>query len=465
MKKTLIAATASCGLFIAGIYSLLSLKDSAPCARMVVDNEPYCDDSTYLETGSTEIINPVENAIVDDEPLVRTVKPYGPEENFFLFSDGQTLHSLLRPQGISDQEIAQISLTLAPYLKAKDLAQGDQIRLDLETIDSGTKSVVNLAIRKLDQNRIPNVYRLTKNKPNSSSMFAISIKAPPVSEKIEVVRITVGSTLYQSFNQLPFGTDLMQRLMGVFAWQMKMPKEVLPGDEIEILVVKKYIYDDLVGFGQIESAVYRQKTRTLTAIYFRSSDKKVRGYFDENGKSLEREFAVSPVKETTATSNQKLRFHPVRKIRLRHNGIDFRGAVGTPFYSIADGEVIEKRYDRNVGNMIRVLHKYGVHSEYFHADSLAENINVGQRVKRGQFLGTIGRTGRLCTGPHLHMGLYTAQGEKKTFIDLLSLRNKLKPAPDVAGGYLTEFRTHKVAMLAQLSDHLAREIASIGDGH
>jgi murein DD-endopeptidase MepM/ murein hydrolase activator NlpD len=244
----------------------------------------------------------------------------------------------------------------------------------------------------------------------------------------------------------------MQRMMNVFAWQMRMPQDVLPGDQIDMLAVKRYIYDEFIGFGPIKSAIYRQKTRTLTGIFFQSKDNKIQGFFDENGKSIEKEFAISPVKETFATSNQKLRLHPVRKIRMRHNGVDYRGAVGTKFYSIADGEIIEKRFDINVGNMIRVLHKYGVHSEYFHADSLADNVHVGQRVKRGQFLGTIGRTGRLCTGPHLHMGLYTMHGDKKKFIELVSLRKMLKSAPDLIGTYAAEFIQHKQTMLARLKD-------------
>jgi murein DD-endopeptidase MepM/ murein hydrolase activator NlpD len=271
-----------------------------------------------------------------------------------------------------------------------------------------------------------------------------------VREESERISLTVNGTLYSTFNQIPFGTELMQRLMNVFSWHMRLPKEVLLGDRIDILAVKRYVYDEFIGYGKIETAIYRQKTRTLSAIFFQSKDKKYRGFFDEKGKSLEKEFAISPVYETFATSDQKWRLHPVRKIPMRHNGIDYRGTIGTEFFSIADGEVIEKRFDVNVGNMIRVLHKYGVHSEYFHADSLAENVTVGSRVKRGQLLGTIGRTGRLCTGPHLHMGLYTMHGEKKKFIELTSLRNTLKSAPDIGGTHAVEFMQHQKAMIGRL---------------
>lgn len=449
MKKLLVAAAVSCSFFIVGAYLLTTIKNSPkPAPELAVNAEPTVHDGIYEEAENCdEPLDP--NADTNDiqlELLVST-KPFGPEEAFLAIEDGQTLHSILRPLGVSEQEIAMLSSSLRPHLRVTDLAAKDHYRFVVGERDGITR-IHHLSIRKIDPNRIPIVYRASRE--NSQQVFRVAVIAPPVTETIERVDLTVGATLYQTFTQIPFGTDVMQRLMGIFSWQLRMPQDVLPGDEIQLLVVKRYIYDDFIGFGKIQTAIYRQKTRTLAGIFFTSKDKKIHGFFDENGKSLEKEFAVSPVYETTATSNQKWRMHPVRKIRMRHNGVDYRGAIGTEFFSIADGEVIEKRFDVNVGNMIRVLHKYGVHSEYFHADSLADNISVGSRVRRGQLLGTIGRTGRLCTGPHLHMGLYTMNGNKKKFIELSSLRSKLKPAPDVTSAYLAEFALHQKTLLAKL---------------
>jgi murein DD-endopeptidase MepM/ murein hydrolase activator NlpD len=46
-----------------------------------------------------------------------------------------------------------------------------------------------------------------------------------------------------------------------------------------------------------------------------------------------------------------------------------------------------------------VQHKYGYETTYGHLDTIA--VNVGQKVKKGEFLGTMGSTGR-ATGVHLH---------------------------------------------------------------
>lgn len=427
MLKIVMAALISCGLFLTGTYLCLSLKkpDSAK-KNLVYDFEDYCDENTYLSEGST-FFEPPE--IIELAPGI----------NFLTIVDGETLHSILKSHNISEQEIHSLGQAINPYLLAKDLSAGD---LYYFSLSKSEPTLETFLIKKLDQNRVETLYEITKD----DGVFKVTVKQPEILEQKETIRLLVNSSLYDTFNQLPFGNELMQRFLEVFAWKLTL-KEVSAGDSIEILVTKKYALGEFIGYGKISSVYYRQKMKTLFALFFSSDDKKIQGFFDDTGKSLEKEFAYSPVLETTATSNQQWRMHPIRKVRIRHNGIDYRGPIGTEFFSIADGEVIEKRFDKNVGNMIRVRHKYGVHSEYFHADTLA-NLTVGMKVKRGQRLGTIGRTGRLCTGPHLHMGLYRLKGEKRQYIELSSLKNILKSAPDINSKYLAEFNQQKTEQLA-----------------
>ncbi len=64
------------------------------------------------------------------------------------------------------------------------------------------------------------------------------------------MRLTVTGTLYQTFNKIPYGNELMQRLLGAFAWEMNMPQEVVPGDQIELLAIKKYALGNFIGYGK-----------------------------------------------------------------------------------------------------------------------------------------------------------------------------------------------------------------------
>lgn len=89
-------------------------------------------------------------------------------------------------------------------------------------------------------------------------------------------------------------------------------------------------------------------------------------------------------------------------INIFHTGIDFAGAVGTPLYAPAAGEVIFNETTDLRGNVIIIDHGLGVMTGYYH---LSESfVQVGDRVPAGQFIASVGNTG-LSSGPHLHWDL------------------------------------------------------------
>ena len=82
-----------------------------------------------------------------------------------------------------------------------------------------------------------------------------------------------------------------------------------------------------------------------------------------------------------------------------HTGVDFGGSMGTPIYSAQDGIVIKAGTHSTYGNVVMIDHGGGIVTLYAHCSSI--NVSVGQVVKRGSMIATIGTTGR-STGPHLH---------------------------------------------------------------
>jgi murein DD-endopeptidase MepM/ murein hydrolase activator NlpD len=416
------------------------------------DWEEYCDEDNYLS---------FYESVYYPEVLLITEE----KNNYTTILANQNLHEIFRPFNINHQEIAALSKTLSMHVRARDIATGDLYNFKIGR-ENNTNIIENFTLEKLDPNRVPITYKLTRNSTQAS--FDINISFPQITKQVKYIEISVKDTLFGSFSHLPFGNELMQRVMTVLSWRMRMPEHVNKNDAIKILVVHNYAHEKFIGYGDILALIYEQTHQVVKAFYFTSSDQKVAGYYDQDGNSLEKEFLASPVRTTVATSNQQLRFHPVYKTRMKHNGTDYRGSIGTDFLSIADGEVIEKRFDKNVGNMIRIRHKLGVYSEYFHADSLVENIHVGSRVKRGQKIGEIGRTGLLCTGPHLHMGIYKLAGEQRKYIELSSLRNILNNMPSLQQTYKAEFAQFTESSLAalkhgSLSDSLANKFKNSGD--
>ena len=91
------------------------------------------------------------------------------------------------------------------------------------------------------------------------------------------------------------------------------------------------------------------------------------------------------------------------KPRRPHYGIDFHAPEGTPVKAMMDGEVTLSENDMYfTGGTIIFDHGHGISTLYMHMKDI--NVKVGQKIKKGQIVGTLGQSGR-ATGPHLDIRL------------------------------------------------------------
>lgn len=100
-----------------------------------------------------------------------------------------------------------------------------------------------------------------------------------------------------------------------------------------------------------------------------------------------------------SSSFSRSRFHPVLLVNRPHPGMDISARVGTPFLATAAGRVTYAGTRVGYGKTIEIDHGYGYVTRYAHAASIS--VKRGQRVRRGEVIGEIGKTG-LATAPHLH---------------------------------------------------------------
>lgn len=100
------------------------------------------------------------------------------------------------------------------------------------------------------------------------------------------------------------------------------------------------------------------------------------------------------------TSNfSRARRHPLLGVVRRHKGIDIAAPSGTRITAPASGRVRFAGRQVGFGLVVELDHGRGVVTRYAHCRSLS--VAVGARVRAGQTIAAVGRTG-LATGPHLH---------------------------------------------------------------
>lgn len=87
-----------------------------------------------------------------------------------------------------------------------------------------------------------------------------------------------------------------------------------------------------------------------------------------------------------------------------HSGVDVAGGAGAAIVAPADGIVVLAGAPlfSLEGNLVILDHGMGLNSAFLHLSR--SDVAVGQRLRQGERIGSIGATGR-ATGPHLHWSL------------------------------------------------------------
>lgn len=96
--------------------------------------------------------------------------------------------------------------------------------------------------------------------------------------------------------------------------------------------------------------------------------------------------------------------------RRKHKGIDIFARQGTPVVAITDGVIVE-RGNTPIGGKVLWLKSatHGWTAYYAHLDK--QSVREGQYVRKGQVIGTVGKTGNARYTPaHLHFGIYKTAG-------------------------------------------------------
>jgi murein DD-endopeptidase MepM/ murein hydrolase activator NlpD len=273
------------------------------------------------------------------------------------------------------------------------------------------------------------------------------------SMRFNVVQVNPGDNFSKSLAGAGISAQQIRQLRTIFSSQIESSSELSAGDELTIVLPQKQYLDGNVVVGPLAAARWVISGRSYEAFGFSGVDGALR-YYDSEGQSLPHSFLPAPLKYERISSTFNLaRPDPVTGVTRPHQAIDYQAAVGTPVVAIGSGTVEFAGWREGYGLMIELKHAGGYASAYSHLSRLADGLTDGRRVKAGDKIGEVGRTGH-ATGPHLHFE-FSLNGQR---IDFLSVK---VPEPDsLTGARLQQFRREQQQWLSVMSgsdeDQLAR---------
>jgi murein DD-endopeptidase MepM/ murein hydrolase activator NlpD len=300
-----------------------------------------------------------------------------------------------------------------------------------------------------------NLLRVVFRAPSSDTPPAFDVEVVPVPKEYALSAAAVEisaehDSLVGAFNAAGENLQLPLRLAEVFGGEVDFNSELQRGDATEVLFERAIRSGEFVGYGEIKAAVLTLGQRRLTAIRYDGPDGKP-AFFDENGRSLRRQFLKSPLPFSPRVTSgfSYNRFHPVHGTRRPHLGVDYGAPFGTAVNAVASGVVVSAAWSGDAGRMVRIRHASGYETAYLHLSSFGPGIRPGVRVEQGRLIGRVGQTGA-ATGPHLDYRII----KNGVYVNPTAELAKMPPGEPIAADQLEDFQRRRDEALLELRTHL-----------
>ncbi len=261
---------------------------------------------------------------------------------------------------------------------------------------------------------------------------------------------TIDSSLFLAANEANISENIIMELAGIFGWDIDFALDIRKGDSFKLLYEEIYRNGEKIKDGEILAAEFINDGDIYRAVRYTNPETNRAEYYTPEGKSMRKEFLRTPVNFARISSRfTTKRYHPVLHKVRSHKGVDYAAKTGTPIRAAGDGKVIFKGKKGGYGRVIMIQHGSKYTTLYAHLNSYNKKISVGKKVKQGQTIAYVGKSG-LATGPHLHYE-FRVNGVHRN-----PLTVKLPSSGPVPKRYMADFELTTTPVLAQL-DLLTRD--------
>jgi len=275
----------------------------------------------------------------------------------------------------------------------------------------------------------------------------------PVEIRLTHAHGLIENSLFQAGQNAGLSDNIIMELASLFGWDVDFALDIRKGDSFSLLFEQHYLDGEKLRDGKILAAEFTNQGNEYRAVLFTDPEGNNQ-YYSEDGKSMRKAFLRSPVDFRRISSTfQRERFHPVLGKKRPHRGVDYAAATGTPIKAAGDGKVIFRGVKGGYGNTVVLQHGSNITTLYAHLSKFRKGVSNGSRVKQGQTIGYVGKSG-LATGPHLHYE-FRINGAHRN-----PLTVKLPDAAPIPAKYKAEFMQQSQQLLAQLDLFKRVQVAS-----
>ena len=351
---------------------------------------------------------------------------------------GDTIQKILQQYKIQNREIQKVITQYKKYANPNTLLVGNKIDIIVEkTLPENENSVVKFSV-PITKSTTIEITKNTENQITSKKIITKLYKKKILSENV------IKKNLYSSAMEANINPDAIIEFARIFGFEIDFQRDIRKNDYFKIYYEKYFDENgEFIKSGSILYAHMNVKGREISLYKF-GSDKEY-GYFDENGRSVEKALMKTPINGARLSSPFGMRKHPILGFNKMHMGTDFAAPEGTPIMASGSGTVTRAKWCGGGGNCIKIKHNSTYTTVYAHLKNFAKGIKKGKKVRQGQIIGYVGSTG-MSTGPHLHYEVIV-NGKKVN-----SQKLKLPSGKVLKNNERTEFEIHRIKTDVQIAE-------------
>jgi murein DD-endopeptidase MepM/ murein hydrolase activator NlpD len=361
----------------------------------------------------------------------------------YKIKSGDTIQNILKKFKVENQQIQKVIQRYKKYSSPNKLLIGQEIAIVVEKkISSKFNSISKFSVPITNSTTI----EIAKNDEGileSKKIITRLYKKPVIAENI------ITKNLYSSAINANVNPDTIIEFARIFGFEIDFQRDIRKNDYFKIFYENYFDENgEFIKSGSILFAQMLVNGRDITLYKF--GNDKGYGYFDSNGKSVEKALMKTPINGARLSSSFGLRKHPILGFTKLHTGTDFAASSGTPIMASGSGTITRAKWCGGGGNCIKIKHNSTYETVYAHMKSFAKGMVAGKKVRQGEIIGYVGSTG-MSTGPHLHYEVII-NGKKVN-----SQKLKLPSGKVLKDNERTEFEIHRIKTDVLIAEMLSEK--------